>query len=156
MNQPIFGDTALVELQGEQALDILGAETHYAQYQLNGFEEVQVFLTDHREEGVLALHELSQSGDYRRFLSRFNTPALVLVSQASERAWMVDLYDTSEISPINTVTMGVSIPGPLPVHNYDFYHYEADGQNQYHFFSVYQNDPELIPAFALVAAYAEV
>ncbi|MBE0697564.1 MAG: hypothetical protein IH586_11640 [Anaerolineaceae bacterium] len=156
MNQPIFGDTAVVKLQSEQALDLIEAETHYAQYQLNGFEELQVFLTDHREEGALALQEWSNSGDVDRFLSRFNTPAFVLVNQAGERTWTIDLYDTSEISPINTLTIGVSIPEPLPIHSYDFYHFEPDGQNHYHILSIYQNDPELIPTFSLVPAYAEL
>jgi hypothetical protein len=154
MNLPISGDTALVELQGENALGLIGADYHSAQYQLAGFAEVQVILTDHRQQGIMALQEWRASGDIQRFLRGFNTPAFFLFSQAGERGWMIDLYDTDEISPINTIHIGLNHPGLLPLHNYDFYHYEPDGVGGYHFLAIYQNDPELIPAFSLVPEYA--
>jgi hypothetical protein len=153
MNLPISGDSALIELEGEQTLSLIGADYHSAQYQLNGFEELQIILTDHRQEGILALQDWYSSGDFQRFLRGFNTPAFFLLSQSGERGWMIDLYDTDKISQINTMRIG---QGPLPLHNYDFYHYEIDRQGEYHFFAIYQNDPERIPSFSLAPAYANV
>lgn len=155
MNLPLIADTAMVEIQGEQALQCNGANYEYAQYQINGFQEIQVFLTDHREAGVLAFQEWTVSGDTGMFLEQMNSPAFILVTQAGERAWMIDLYETRDISPINTLSIGVDTPIPLRIHSYDFYHDEPVGQGNANILAIYQNDPEPIPAFSLVPAYAE-
>ena len=155
MNLPIFADTAMVEIQGEQALQFIGADYEYAQYQIGGLQELQVFLTDHREAGVLAFQEWAGSGETRLFLERINAPAFILVTQAGERAWMIDLYETRDISPINTLSIGVDTPMPLRIHSYDFYHDEPAGQGSYNVLAIYQNDPEPIPAYSLVHAYVE-
>lgn len=155
MNLPIFADTAMVEIQGEKALQFIGADYEYAQYQISGFQELQVFLTDHREKGVLAFQKWTGSRDTHLFLERLNSPAFILITQAGERAWMIDLYETRDISPINTLSIGVDTPMPLRIHSYDFYHDEPVGQGNYNILAFYQNDPEPIPAFSLVPAYAE-
>ncbi len=156
MNLPFFADSAYVEIEGEQALDILEADYHSAMYQVRGFSELQIFLTDHRAESVVALQQALRGEGVGQFGGSLNALAFVVLTQIGERAWMIDLYETREHSPINTLEIGVGVADPLPVHNYHLYHYEPAATGAFHFFSVYQNDPELIPAFSLAPAFAEI
>lgn len=154
MNPPIFSDTATVNLQGEYALLCIGANYSCAQYKINGFQELQFFLTDHRDAGVMAYQEWLISGDMNHFLSQINTPAFVLVTPAGERAWMIDLYDTGETLPINTLSIGIQAAAPLYIHNYEFYHEETAGREGYNILAIFQNDPEPIPAYSYIPAFS--
>lgn len=153
MNAPLFADTAAVHLQGEVALLCVGTEAQCTQYKINGFREIQILLTDHRESGSLAYKEWLRTGDMERFLSQMNTPAFVLVSPAGERGWTIDLYDTRDFSPINTLSIGVQAAAPLFIHNYAFYHEEPAGREGYNILAVYQNDPEPVMAFSFAPMY---
>jgi hypothetical protein len=164
MNPPFFADSAEIEIQGEQPLTLVHADYQAAQFLVNGLAEIQVYVTDHRPESVLALRQCQGRADFDPFLSRFNGPAYALLTHAGERTWIIDLYETNDRSPINTVKIGVDIPGPLPIHTYHVYHYEPAAsqiakpasEQRFHFFWVYQNDPEPFLALSLTPAYAEV
>jgi hypothetical protein len=155
MNLPIFGDTVLVEIENNQSLCLVGADWECAQFQFGSFQEQRIFLNDHRAKSVLAVQEWLNDKKSNLLLAGFHTPAFALIAQAGERSWTIDLYDTSDISPINTLCIVENTPGPLPIHNYIFYHYEPSQEHGRHFFAVHQNDPEPFFAFPRVHAFVE-
>ena len=147
MNMPFFADTAMVEINGESSLRLIGADYQNAQYQVRGIQQLQVFLSDHRQEGVLAAHEWLTSHDFTRFTGRINTPAFVLITQPGETTLMIDLYDTQDISPLHTLALATD-GRPLAIHNYAYYHYEPSGQDSHASICIYQNDPEPFLVFS--------
>lgn len=153
MNMPIFADTASIEVQDERALELLSADYSYVQFRLAGFAHLQVYVTDHRASSVVAFHKSQPGSDPALFANLFNTPAYILVSQAGERAIMIDLYAPAKGLPINTLWIGACQSSDLPIHHYHLYHEEPVNQGWSSFLAVYQNDPEPFPVMNRAPAY---
>lgn len=150
MSDLFFADTASIELQDEQTLELLSADYSYAQFELTGFTHLQVFVTDHRADSVLAFHACQADGDPTQFARQFNSPAYVLVSQTGERAIMIDLYTPTQGLPIHTLWIGKQRKDSLPIHQYHFYHTEPASSGYLSFLAMYQNDPEPFPVLERV------
>ncbi len=153
MEGPMYADTAMVELQGGQALKLLAVDYEHAQYQLTGFAELKIIVTDHREEGLRAIHAALATRNRRGFAEHFSAPAYVVITPADQGLLTIDLYDTKDISPANVLWLAVGIPGGLPIYDYLFYHYEVR-KEEYSLLAVYQMQPVLFSAFSPAFSFA--
>lgn len=151
MNETIFSGTAIVELQGEEALQLLEMDIQHATYRVLGFDQLKVFITDHRTKGVDAVHEAVEKGNVRDFAQRFSSPAYVLVIKNINSSIMIDLYETTDTNLSDMLWIVVGMPGSMPIYNYYYYHFEPIGQDLYAILSIYSTETDAQPEFPLAS-----
>lgn len=154
MNETFFSGTAIVELQGEDALQLLEMDSHHATYRVLGFDQLKVFITDHRAEGIDAVRDAVEKGRIQDFAQRFSSSAYVLATLSNNSTIVIDLYETTETQLSNMLWIAVGLPGSMPIYNYYYYHYEQIGQELYAFLSVYSIETDNQPVFPLASTFA--
>ena len=154
MNETIFCDGAIVELQGEEALQLLELDNQYAKYRVIGFEQLRIFITDYRMGGVDAVRDALQTGVMKDFAQRFSSSAHVIATISDNSSIMIDLYETTETHLSNMLWIAVGLPGSMPIYNYHYYHYEQIGQDLYAFLSVFSIETDDQPVFPLESTFA--
>lgn len=154
MNETFFSGTAIVELQGEEALQLLEMDSHHATYRVLGFDQLKVFIIDHRAEGIDAVRDVVEKGKIRDFAQRFSSSAYVLSTLSNNSSIVFDLYETTETQLSTMLWIAVGLPGSMPIYNYHYYHYEQIGQDLYAFLSIYSTEADNQPAFPLVSTLA--
>lgn len=154
MNETIFSDAANIELQGEEALQLLELDFQHAFYRVLGFEQMRVFIADHRPESVDAVREAVDKGNSGDFAQRFSSTAFVIITHSDNSSIMIDLYETSEQIHDCMLWIAVGMPGSLPIYNYYYYHYEQIAQDLYAFLSIYSTEADHQPVFPLTSALA--
>lgn len=116
MQDYMFSEAALVEIQGNHALDFVCRERDYAEYKVPGCAD-QINIRDYRYVGLQAIDEVNQSKKISEFPYRFNTPALVKISDLGLAQLCIELYDTAETDPANRLWIAVGTTD-LPVYEY--------------------------------------
>lgn len=154
MNEVIFSGLARVELQGEEALQFIETDFKQAQYKVLGFEKIQIFITDHRAEGIDAIREVLETENVSNFAERFSSPAYVIMALSENSALQVDLYNTPETHLKNMLWIVVGMPDSMPIYNYHYYHFEPIGQDKYAFISIFSIEDKDQSVLALPSTFA--
>ena len=121
MNSYTFNNSAELEIQGAEVLNLLSLEDDYADYEVIGFIEPRVFIRDFRESGKLAIETVLAVGDMGSFANDFNHPSHVTIfSLPAEDAIMIELRETSVSRPQFMLWLAIGIENDIPIYDYVF------------------------------------
>jgi hypothetical protein len=119
-SNPIFSNTAQVEIQGDRVLRLQGVNHGQAEYQVIGFDDPVVTIRDHRRAGLRAITQLLDTGNLYDFAPRFNIPAHVTISAQDSSHILVELCETNDPAPAHMLWIAVGIKDYIPVYDYVF------------------------------------
>jgi hypothetical protein len=119
-SNPIFSNTARVEIQGDPVLRFVDANDGQAEYQVIGFDDPVITVRDRRRASLRAIAQLLDTGDLYGFAPQFNVPAHVTISVQDPSHILVELCETSDPAPAHMLWIAVGIRDYIPVYDYVF------------------------------------
>ena len=112
--------TAEISIQGERVLNFINYTHDSAVYQVIGFTKPTITIVDYRETGLMAIHDLLNSGDLHEFAPRFNTPAKVSIHIDDEGNVTIELEDPGNDLPHQMLWIVIGIQDSIPIYDYIF------------------------------------
>lgn len=151
-SNPIFSNTAQIEIQGDRVLRFVEVNHGQAEYQVIGFDDPVITVHDHRRAGLRAITQLLDTGDLNDFAPRFNVPAHVTISDQDPSHILIELHETNDPAPAHMLWIAIGIKDCIPVYDYVFEQLVPLDSKGFAFLALYQRNTHPEPASALSAA----
>jgi hypothetical protein len=135
---PIFSNTAQIEIQGDRVLRFINANHGQAEYQVIGFDAPVITVRDHRRAGLRAIAQLLDTGNLNDFAPRFNAPAYVTISDQDSSHILIELRETNDPAPAHMLWIVVGIKDYVPVYDYIFERIVPLEDDSFSFLALYQ------------------
>jgi hypothetical protein len=139
---PIFSNTARIEIQGNRVLRFVDADGGQAEYQVIGFDDPVITVRDRRRAGLRAIAQLLDTGDLYGFAPQFNVPAHVTISVQYPSHILVELCETDDPAPAHTLWIVAGIKDRIPVFDYLFERIAPLEDDGFSFFALYRRVPQ--------------
>lgn len=138
MEQVLFSYPSHVQIQGEEVLRFVSADTQVATYELVGFENFPIIIEDYRSFGLDAIHTLLQDGQLYDFAPRFNQPSHVLILQEEDGLVRVELTETEFRNPPYMLWIAIGLTEDIPNYQYKLCEAQPCGDDEQALFAVYK------------------
>ena len=147
---PLFSNTAQIEIQGDRVLRFIEVNHEQAEYQVIGFDAPVITVRDHRRVGLRAITQLLDTGNLSDFAPRFNVPAYVTISDQDSSHILIELCETNDPAPAHMLWIAIGIKDCIPVYDYVFEQLVPLGSKGFAFLALYQRNthPELVPVLS--------
>jgi hypothetical protein len=149
---PIFSNTAQIEIQGDRVLRFTNANHRQAEYQVIGFDDPVITVRDHRRAGLRAIVQLLDTGNSCDFAPRFNAPAHVTISVQDPSHILIELRETNDPAPIHMLWIAVGIKDCIPVYDYVFERIVPLENDGFSFLTLYRRNLQPEPSRPALSA----
>jgi hypothetical protein len=99
INQFIFSVCSHVQIQGDEALQVVYMDSEVAAYKVIGFEDHPVIIEDYRSFGLAGLNTFLMDGRSSEFKATFNRPSNVLFFKGDNKDVLIQLMETTQKDP---------------------------------------------------------
>lgn len=137
MNQPIFSGDVLIELQGDNALNLVQLKENSVNYLVNGFEEKIIAIEDYRKPARNGLKFYLKTSMVDQFHSNFNAPAYAIIEKNNKKDLKVILHPTNNRKPDNILWIAIGIGEIIPSYDYLLIDSRPMRVNQFALFALY-------------------
>jgi hypothetical protein len=135
----LFQDVAIVELEGENVLEIKNLSNSHAEYRVIGFDHPEIKIIDYRVQGLLAIKEALEKQDPTHFPELFCFPSAVTVSENEEdKKIIIELKDCDKnLHPRFMLWVAIGIQEPIPFYSFPFFKLAALQKGTFAFVSLF-------------------
>jgi hypothetical protein len=140
MSDIVFSGVTHVEIQGERALRLLAIEDECAEFEVIGFDDPKIAITDFRTTTVSALRSALETENLEHVAESINLPAEVEIRTEDSGRIEVELLPTSIEDPPYRLWIPIGIGESIPVFAYLIKHIVPFGDELNALFSLYYRD----------------
>ena len=133
------GDTH-IEIQGERVLRLVSLGENSADFEVIGFEDSKILITDYRPVTVSALRDAIEANAFDEVADWINLPADAHIQQKESGTILVELSASEAEDPPYRLWIPIGIGDSIPVYAYLIERIEPLDEDRYAFFALYYRD----------------
>lgn len=138
MENLIFSKDALIEIQGEDVLQVQSILDDHVIYQVVGFNNPCIIIRDFRSEEVTKLKQSIKNEDVCNLAKSFNKQSRVSIKRNSESI-LVELHNSeAKFQPRFMLWIASEYKRVVPMFRYRIFKSVLENQGKYRLFSLYK------------------
>jgi hypothetical protein len=142
MSDIVFSGVTHVEIQGERTLRLLAIEDECAEFEVIGFDDPKIAITDFRTTTVSALRSALETENLEFVAESINLPAEAKIRTEDSGRIEVELLPTSIEDPPYRLWIPIGIGESIPVYAYLIKRIVQFDYDHYALFALYFRDYE--------------
>lgn len=140
MSDILFSGAAHVEIQGKRALRLLSIEDGYAEFEVIGFDDPKITITDFRTTTISTLRSALKTEHLECVAESINLPAEAKIRTEDSGRIEVELLPTPIEDPPYRLWIPIGIGKSIPVYAYLIKRIVPFGDKRNALFSLYYRD----------------
>jgi hypothetical protein len=133
----LFSKDAMVEIQGDEVLELNSLEGDHAVYQVIGFNNPLIFIRDYRTTKLKEIIQVEETGKVNGFAKSFNSIANVTISRDANTLF-VDLNPSRSNIARFMLWITSDFGDKVPIFRYRFFKATENKNGNYRLISLYK------------------